>query len=423
MPSRSSSPAPSQRASSPGSDLRHRVEALGTGLAESLSQVLAHLPRRAVGPQIVANMLGITTVTASRLLKALGQSDPVATLQLVPGPNPLKRIVEAAREAGVDEQHCQPAWAAIESFDSLIRNEAGDRGALKAMLSAWLPQERREFEAQRRQSIFKAMAELDGVSSELELNAIILHAGSNAEKLDIANIKCLLGVDRIRPDAVVQLGTRRVANPAAAESDRPRGPVNLDGESALEGMHTVRLDEFCKAPPAPLEANDFGPYVRYSLGPTGFGPASKVDLVIAEVNRNELNSRRPSKEQPPYFFTIPEMASRKAVFDLLVHRDVYAGRGPTLLAYDTSGRGPAAAADPERKLDQRHVAETVDVLGSGLQRARLLEFPRYLDLLRHSFEKLGWESDEFRAYRIAISYPLVGTQITLAFLEPDFSAS
>ena len=73
----------------------------------------------------------------------------MAIIQLLPGPNPLQRIVEAAREAGVKESVCDAAASAVSDFDELIRAEAGDRSSLKAMLTAWLPEERKEFESQR----------------------------------------------------------------------------------------------------------------------------------------------------------------------------------------------------------------------------------------------------------------------------------
>ncbi|MEZ6016472.1 MAG: hypothetical protein R3F49_15245 [Planctomycetota bacterium] len=412
-----------------GSEVRQRVESLGTALANGLSAMLAGLPKRTTGPQRLAEALGITTVTASRLLKALGQADPVATLQLVPGPKPLREVIAAAGAAGAPPELCARALNDVEEFDQLIRTHGGDRGALRAMLSAWLPEERRDFEAQRRQTIYKATAELEGVSSELELNAMVLFPSDKPGFIDIVSIKGLLGIDRIRPDACVKLATRRLVLPDEIEpvdgprlEDSPRMPLNLDGDPAVDGLHTVRLDAFCAAPPAPLEARTFGQSVQYSLGPTGFGPASKVDLVIAEVNRAELPHRRPGLDRTPYFFTIPEMATRRLVFDLLIHEDVYGGTVPTLMTYDTTGQGPAAANDPARQLDLRPATEPAQSLGVGLSRLRVLEFPRYTQLIESTFERLKLDPTRFRSFRYAQIYPLLGRQITFAFVgEPSAS--
>ncbi|HPF14959.1 MAG: hypothetical protein H6830_09415 [Planctomycetes bacterium] len=410
---------PKESTPTPGSGLRARVESLGLELETRFSQLLSELPRRIVGPQVLANTLGITTVTASRFLKAISQSDPVAIIQLLPGPNPLQRIITASKEAGVSAETCDATSNAVQAFDELIRSVAGDRSSLKAMLTAWLPEERREFEAQRRQSVFKAMCELNGVSSETALDCLLLHPSETPEAVDIVNIKCLLGIDRIRPDAVVHFGTWRVASQSDRADSKPRVPLTLAGKPALEGLDAVRMDEFCNAPPAPLHAERLDEVqIQYSLAPTGFGPASKVDLVIAELNRGELIGRKPNAETPPYFFGVPEMATRKFVFDLLVHKDVYPGCTPSLLVYDTMGHGPARAGDKGRRLSLRDIPEELESVGTDHRRLRVLEFPAYPQLRERVFQKLGWDAGAFRAYRIEITYPLMGTQITLAFQTP-----
>lgn len=406
-----------------GNDIHRRVEHLGAVLAETLGVVLSEIPGRGVGPQMLANAIGITVATASRLLKALSQDRPVAVLQLLPGPNPLRRIVTSAREKGVSERAASAALETIEEFDRLIRTEAGDRSAFKAMLSAWLPEERREFEAARRQSIFKAMCEIDGVSSDLELNCIVLKPGKAEGQLDLIDIKALLGIDRIRPDAILKLGTQALhtsmSEAEMAVAGEGRQPRNLAGELALDGLHSVRMDEFCSARPAPLAVDTFGSHVQYTLGPTGFGPSSTVDLVLVEVNRDELPVREPREGwSRPYFFQVPEVAVRQSVFDLVIHRDVYPDCNVELIGFDTAGRGPASVNDETRALDRRKVYEEITPLGSGLQRMRLLEFPRYTELVRQVMDKLDCDSDEFRAYRVKIPYPLSGTQITLALDRP-----
>lgn len=415
-----------RRGTSAGSEVRQRVDALGTSLASALGAVLAALSSRAAGPRKLGEALGITTVTASRLLKALSQSDPVAVLQLLPGPKPLREVVDSARRAGAPEADCARAVALVDEFGALIRTYGGDRSALKAMLSAWLPEERREFEGQRRQAIFKALAELEGVSCDLSLETILLAPSATAGKLDVIAVKALLGIDRIRPDAVVKLATRRLLPSERGDrgeghgaEEPPRTPRNLDGDPAADGLHTVRLDRFCEAPPAPLEARAFDQVVQYSLGPTGFGPASKVDLVVAEVNRAELDHRQPSRQRPPYYFLVPDMPCRKVTFDLIVDRDVHGGIGPELLAYDTTGYGAAVAGDPARTLDLRPLSDPALAVGQGLERLRILEFPRYAALLESVFERLQLDPARFRAYRFAQTYPLLGRQITFAFFGPQ----
>ena len=390
------------------------MEALGTELAASLSAVVAAVPSHPVGPQALGRALDTTTVTASRLLKALGQTDPIHVLQLVPGPNPLRKLTEKARAIGTDKAACQAALKAVTSFEHLIRNEAGDRGSLRAMLSAWLPEDRREFEAQRRQTAYKALHELEGISCELHLSTFFLRPTGTPNKVDIVSVQGLFGIDRIRPDAVVKVGTRRLERPSAT-SEPPRLPQTLGGKPALDGLDAVRLDEFCNAPPAPLTAREFGTQVEYSLGPTGFGRGSKVDLLVAEYNPGETVQCDPTKGHAAHFFVAPEMPTRKVVFDLLVHEDIFKQSDVEVLAYNMAAQGPAGAYDPERELDRRECPEPLQELGRGTDRARIMEFPRYTALLEHVGQQLGWDLTPFRVLRLSMSYPLLGQQLTIAF--------
>ncbi len=404
-----------------GSDLRRSVEQVGNRLAESLTALLGSLPVRAKGPQALGEHLGITTVTASRLLRAIGVTDPVAVVQQIPGVVPLRRIVTATVEQGAATERAQAAGDAITAFEDLIRDNAGHRSSLNAMLSDWLPQSRREFEIRRRQAAYKAISELKGVSCELDLATIVLHPSQEEGRVDLLSIQGTFGLDRIRPDSTVHLGTlrRTKAHRAKQQLQKPdgpaRGPRTLAGDLAVDGLHSVRLDQFCSASPAPLETQVIGDDVQYTLGATGFGPRSSVDLVIAEVNPGELENQFDRTERTaPYFFQIPATSSRMMVFDLLIHEEVYKGYEPELMVYDIGHRGPAAAGSPEREIDRVSVTETLEALGTEPARRRFAGFPSYLELLDHSFNKLGWDPSRFRTYRVQMSYPLHGMQVSMA---------
>jgi len=404
----------------PGGDLRPRAEALGLRLANALNLVVAALPGRPTGPRAVGEAVGMTIVSASRLLKAIGLTDPIAVLQAIPGPNPLSKMLDAvdqqvdARDAALVE-----ARAAVAEFDAFIKEEAGDRGTLRAMLTAWLPDERREFDAQRRQTVYKAMAELDGVAADLNLSSIVIFPSETEGRLDLVNVQAMIGIDRMRPEArhvlgSARLGPERPSDPVWTEARMPR---TLDGEPVADGTATVRLDEFCTAPPAPIVARKLEHTVEYELGPTGFGRDSKVDAIIAEVNRAELQADAPGagEQNSRFFFLCPSLPTRRAVLDLVLHEDVLAGFEPELISFDTAHKGPANPADPAREADRRPIHESIEPLGHGARGARLVEFPRYTALLESVSARLGVDLDAFRVLRVSVSHALPSRQITVLF--------
>ena len=117
----------------------------GDELLATLSRVLGQVPGTAnAGPQALATRLGIDKVLASRLLKALRAGDPLAVVNRAPGPEPLRRVLDAAESLGVAEATLSPAREAVDRFERLIRDEIGDRSSLDAILAAWVPDARRE---------------------------------------------------------------------------------------------------------------------------------------------------------------------------------------------------------------------------------------------------------------------------------------
>lgn len=409
----------------PEDPLRRQVERVGTQLADSFSRLLSTLSSHSKGPRALANHLGITTVTASRLLKGIAQTEAVAVIQQVPGAPPMRDTIEAAREQGAPGALASAARAAVDSFEELIRTQAGDRRSLNAMISDWLPESRRELEARSRQSIFKGISELKGVSCDLILAPMILHAAPD-DRIDVIAIEVILGLDRLRPDANVQLGMVRPldaqSEPSPSAPAPARGPLTLDGEPIADGLHSARLDEFCTAAPAPLVAKRVGDGVQYILGDSGCGASARLDLVLAQLHPSEIpdvTKRSTPPLLPPSMAYIPAAPAKTLMLDIIVHRDVYAGWLPELMVYDIAYRGPVVSGSVEREFDLLRVSESVEHLGPRSPRWRCARFPRYLELLDTCFDKTGWDAREFQAYRVRMVYPLHGTQVGVAFRPPS----
>lgn len=397
----------------PGHDLRPRVSDLGRRLADGLAQVLEAIPGQPAGPQRLAQALGLDKVFTSRLLKALRSREPLSVVHLLPGPDPLRRFLRAARAAGVAKPSISAVEKVVSEFESLIRDEAGDRGVLGSILSAWLPEVRAEQELRSRQSAFRALGQIRGAQAEFDHSTVLLHPSADPGRVDVVWLIGVVGVQRLRPDAVIRFDTRRVApNPSS------RRPTDLEGEE-LHGPGGVR-DEFRSGPPAPIEVRQVGEIVHYLLGDTGFGPRSVVDVLFCEVNRSELAATVPAgTDRRAWFYADVKTPAKRLSFDVFVHRDLYPSTEPELLVYDTSIRGVADVNDPGRDIDRMQTSDSPFSLGYGLDRTPLNELPRYRDLLEHVYGSLGWEAEAFRGYRLRSDYPLYGSQLCFAFRPPE----
>ncbi len=389
--------------------LESQIASVGGELARTVGGVLEALPGGPYGPAELARTIGIDKVLASRVLKAANNRDPLAVLYLVPGPEPLRRLLKAAGRRAVAPERIAAAEKAVAGFEALIRREAGDRSALDAIISAWLPEARAEFELRRKQAAYRAMSHLKGASVDTNFAAVLLHPAADGANLDIVWLFGLLGLQRLRPGASVKFATRRLANTAA-----PRKPETLDGVP-VAGLDGLRLDQFCSSTAAALNVHHVGEVVHYTLAGDSFGPASAQDLVFAEVNRAELPRYIPREQhRKRYVFAEVATPTRTLVFDALIHEAVQTS-APMLYIYDTSFDGVADVNNPARDIDRLDLRESIEPLGRGIARFRTTEVPRYAELLRHTCEKLGWDGDAFRGYRCRIDYPLYGSQVVMAF--------
>lgn len=392
-----------------------RIAALGSELRKALTAVVAALPADSSAMLAVRNGAGMNKVFASRLLKALRQEDPLAVMYHLPGPEPLRRFLAGAEQAEVAESRRRAASAAVESFARLLREEAGGRGGLNALIAAWLPDdEQGDFALGRKQDAFRAWSQIKGAAAETSVVTVILHPSRKAGRVDVVCFMGLLGLRRLRPGASVKLATRRLTR-----TDAERAPEAHAGFA--DGSDPFALHEFCAAPPAPIEPRRIGETMHYLLGGRAFGLRSSVDMLLAEVNRAELEYGRAPGSPPRLSHVFAEVSTpvRALLFDLIVHEDLFPGQQPDLFLYDTTFEGCADVNDPTRDLDRLDLPETVRALGGGLAALDAAEMPRYPDLIGRLCQRLEWAPKQLRSFRCRVDYPPYGAQVVLAFATPE----
>ena len=391
-------------------DLKARIEDVGHELGKKIGDVLDAIPYGTHGPAALARTIGIDKILAGRVLKAARNSDPMAVLYAAPGPEPLRRVLRAARKQGVSADLVSEAEVSVRRFASLIRVEAGDRSGLDAMLSAWLPAARSEFELRRKQTVFRGMSQLMGVAAEKHITTIVFNLSADGEHLDVLCLFAILGIQRLRSGCKVKFSSRRLT-----KDEQPRLPRTIEGR-AVEGMEGLLLCDYCSQPLPRIEVQHTGDVVHYMLAGDDFGPRSASDLVFTEFNPGEMPHRLPNaptrKRHASADVTTP---AKVMVYDLILHQKVFPGASPQLHIYNTAFDGVADVNNPDRDIDRLDLHETIQHMGTGIANFTNPEMPRYTDLLTHIWCKLGWNGAEFRGYRTRIEYPIFGTQVTMAF--------
>ncbi len=402
-------PAPELR---PGasSALESRIAQAGSELVDALNRLLEGVPEAEQGPQRLAKRLGVDKVLTSRLLKAVRSDDPMYAIHRMPGPEPLRRVVKASAKAGASADVIESASGAVDRFDRLIRVDVGDRSALEALLSAWVPEARREFELRRKQAAFRAMSQIKGTAADLYAEAAMLWPSTDGEHVDVVWIKMVLGLHRLRPGVRVRLSSMR-----SVESPTTRRPSNLDGEP-IDRLGAAVMDEFSTAPAEAINTIHAGEQIHYLLSESAFGAERGIDLCTCEVNLTELPRYIPAeRNRKAWFSSELALPAKRHQFDCFVHPELFRGATPTLRLFDTAIHGLVDVNDPMTPIDELELSETLQPLGRGIGRARATGVPHYHRLLTLVCEKLNRSGDELIGHRCDVAYPLYGTQMTMVF--------
>lgn len=389
-----------------------RITRAGDALLAGLSRVLEQVPGADAGPQRLAGKLGVDKVLASRLLKAVRSPDAMSAMHRAPGPEPLRRVLRASAKLGVPEGDLAAAHAAVDQFEALIRAEFGDRSALEAILSAWVPEARREFELRRKQAAFRAISQLKGAQADVFAEAAIFWPSDDGAHIDVVWLKAVVGLRRLRPGASVKFTSQR-----SVEEHGTRRPLTLSGEP-VDTVANAVVPEFCTEPTPELRAEVAGESTHYIVDGVRLGEA--VNLVTCEVNRGELARYVPSaRGRRAWASSDVAIPSRRLHLDVLVHEGVFPGETPDLRVYDTAVLGTADRNDAARDIDRFDLLETVEPLGHGLARFGSSHVPHYRRMLGRICDAMGYDGARLRGYRVSTDYPLYGSQYAMSFRTTD----
>ncbi len=394
--------------------LEVRINAAGEDLLNGLTTVLGQIPATDAGPQQLAKELGIDKVLASRILKALRAPDPMSVVHRVPGPEPMRRLLKATSKLGVNPEDLINANSAVDRFESLIRSEIGDRSALDAILSAWVPEARREFELRRKQAAFRAMSQLKGAQADVYAEAAIFYPSPDNEHIDIVWIKAVIGLHRLRPGVVVKFTSHR-----QIEHQSGRKTYTLAGDP-VDSVTSATLEKYCSTPTPVLDVHHAGELMHYTLQENCFGASSSIDLVTCEVNRAEIPRYIPDeRNRKAWASSDINIPSKRMQFDVLVHKDLYNRSFPELRIYDTTINGQADINDPARDVDQLDLLESIENLGEGLSRFGSSLVPNYRKMIEEVCTTLNFDASTLRGYRCAADYPIYGSQTAMIFSTQD----
>jgi hypothetical protein len=390
-------------------DLSTRSHELAGKVLRSLDALLGSLPGGSPRPQELSRLLSLNKDLTSRLLMAIREEDPLSGIQVLPGRVPLRAFHVAAISAGASPALAKQSEEALCGWDRFVREEFGDRKSMHAALSDLAPGARRRQELASKQAIYRGMADIKGVSADTSLVTFVLHpSGDHPGRCDTLLIGGSAGVRRLRATATIQY--------TSVLQESPVGRRPIDG-AGHDGRPILR--EFCSPQDLPIVVEEDGRKVHYTLAMEGAGTRTNADFFLREFYPGNHPLWSEDGSSPPrWVYATIDIPSRRLVFNVYLHRDLWVGCEPYMMIFDTAVNGVADPLDPARQRDQLDLRLSAVPIRSGPERFWCEGVARHQVMLESVASSLGWVPDEFRCFRCEIEYPMYGSEVCMLFRPP-----
>ncbi|MDF1869341.1 MAG: hypothetical protein P1U30_03035 [Phycisphaerales bacterium] len=380
----------------------HEPQEVADRLCSSIGIVLKAIPDCSMRPTDIARLLGVSRVMVGRVLSNIAKDEFTETLIGIPGPETLRLILNAAGEAGVDEGAVETALEAVDSFDELIRERYGTRGAMSAALSTGHTDERERFDQSSRYQAFKGMSSILGVESKVWLTSMMMTPSADSESgIDVTTIHGTTGLRQLRPNIPVHFV---YGKPPEYLTGRQM-PVRIE----------LDPEQFFSNTPAPLAVREENGQIINTFAPEVIGKDAVYDMFAGVHVPN--GSGRYAKEGRSYRGTIvtPDVPVITLVSDVILHGDIFEGIEPELFVHNTVAKGGADIEDPKRAVDRIQASEEIVDLGYGLKHMDIPEIPKYAQMIDYMCQRTDTQPSDFRVHRLQIQYPVYGFQYAIAF--------
>jgi hypothetical protein len=390
-------------------------------LRGAFAEIIEALPGHITRPHELSKCLSIDTKLAWKIAHVAHGSDPFMAVQHIPGTAAIDVFLKAVADQNVPAERIEAVETAVGEFERLIEVHAGDRATLEMMLLSFASEGRRRADLAQRKAAFTANSYIWGIQARTQLKTDILFPATEKGRLDIATVRGFVGLRRIRPNVPWVIARARVADdhgkvltPAGRE---PLDPVD-DDSAGRAGAPLLR--EFCSQPlPEFRRVSGSHGFLEDQLVEGEVGKTGAVTCITGEVTRSVASYFRAENNRVAALLARMHTPCEALLFDLLVHEDLFGPIEPELAVYSELEGGRPVPPIEGRERDRLVTGESVEYLGKGPSVLHTPHVPRYPEMIRYAFGKLGWDAQRFDVYRVEMQYPIIPTSVAMVHELPE----
>ncbi|QDU66408.1 hypothetical protein [Engelhardtia mirabilis] len=386
------------------------------GLRNALTELLDSVEADPSVPRRLARQLGVNKNLAWKAAKIVSTPDAAEALPHVPGRAGLKIFLEAMERAGASTDALRAAREACDAFDTMVELHAGDRGTLELMVGSSFPggAESPLQEANRKLS-FQGNSSTWGVQARVRFGAqFVAPCAEDPTVIDYASIGGLCDFRRLRGDAKWPLSFNVRYDGEGRRKDDVAKPI----ERSLEGRDgPAFLLDHCTDPLPEIRAVEVPLGTVYELAEGEVGNTAAFSCAFAWFVRRE-QSVYGNDDEPSVAYNIPlNTPTELATMDLLIHKDVPWELPPRVEVTSRMEIGVGGGSYKQSPY-LLPVPPRLEELGPGRDQLGGNEVPRWTEMLGKVCQRLDWNLDDFRVFRMSLRYPPIPTIPSLVVTKP-----
>ena len=375
-------------------------------LRRHLDAVLSLLPGPISRASELQHALGVDKALAWRVFNAVECTDAFAAARYLPRSAGIRSFLLSARKKGVEPEALERVSEAVEALDRVVKSHAGDRKRFDMLLASHSVEGSQEADVAHRRTAFEGNTYIWGASAEVQLRSAFLAPSDQEGFADMANLRGLLGLEFLRPAMSWPVG---ITWPRQDDMRTTRA-ASIEPLFKMDEASVDEASLFFSDPSLTVQSrtNKEGG-LQYVVSTEEVGATGAISCVTGDVVRpvGALTVEEGSREAGA-MATIA-CPVRLLILDALVHRSLFPGVTPEVLIRSEFTPGHE---------DMRHqlpITEAPVFMGPATGIIRTAEVPRYDEMRRFVFERVGWDPSEFDVYRVRVEYPILSTAVAVSF--------
>lgn len=357
--------------------------------------------------------LGVNKTLAWKLSKMTASTDIGEVLSMLPGSGGLQILARAFEDAGATKEAVRRLKDAAARIRNTVEHHVSDRATLELVLDGMSRRGEDRLETSRK-LMFRGASGILGVQAKARIAAGFI--APNAEDpnwLDLAVLAGFHDFRRLRPDVRWPLYRLK-------DQRSPGDPV-IRREPVKGSSDIGLLDHVGSSPRPEITRNETPQGTDYVLEPGPLGNTGAFNALFGHMLRRTVCAHARVDDTTHEFAAFITTPVETFIADVFVHEDAaYALDLESMVLGSAIGLGRGAAIHTvEEELARLPIETKLVNLPGSPPSAVIPRVPEYAAAVSSVFETIGYPRESFRAKRLTLSHPPIGSAVVLRFNLPD----